>query len=115
MVKRKSPPRSLGKGPAISVGANLNPKVYVLLKEAAKEAKVDYQIFASPNGTGTDANAMQITRAGVATGLVCIPCRYMHTPNEVVSLKDLENTVRLVAQLSRMIDESVDFIPQVGK
>ena len=106
---------SLGKGPVIAVGANINPKVLSLLKEAAKQAKIKYQMLAAPMATGTDANAMQISRAGVATGLVSIPCRYMHTPNEVMSLSDLDNTAKLLSQFARLIDDEVDYIPQSPK
>jgi endoglucanase len=102
-----------GEGPVIAVGANINPMVFTLLKEAADKAGVKYQIEAAPRGTGTDANAIQTTRAGVAAGLISIPCRYMHTQNEVVSLNDVEGAVKIIAQFVRMIDDSTDFIPSV--
>jgi len=101
----------LGKGADISVGANINPKVFELLKEAAQIANVPYQISAAPGGTGTDANAIQLSRAGVAAGLVSIPNRYMHTPNEVISLSDLESAVKIIAQFARMINDETNFIP----
>lgn len=103
----------LGKGPAIVVGANINPKVFELLKEAAEKAKINYQIEAAPRGTGTDANAIQTTRAGVAAGLVSIPNRYMHTPNEIISFKDLDGAVRIIVEFIKMIDNNTDFIPKV--
>lgn len=102
-----------GKGPVISVGANINPKVFQLLKEAGKKAKVSYQVEAAPRATGTDANIIQVTRAGVATGVVSIPNRYMHTPNEIISLKDLDETVKLLAKFVELIDDDTDFIPKV--
>ena len=71
-----------------------------------------YQIEAAPRGTGTDANAIQTTRAGVAAGLVSIPNRYMHTPIEVVSFKDLEGAVKTIAEFSRAISDETDFIPK---
>lgn len=104
---------ALGKGPAIAVGANINPKVFELLKKAAEKAKVDYQINAEPRGTGTDANAIQTTRAGVAAGLVSIPNRYMHTPNEIISFKDLDGAVKIIAEFIRLIDDNTNFIPSV--
>jgi len=103
----------LGKGPTISVGANINPKVFELLKKAGDKAKVKYQVEAAPRGTGTDANAIQVTRAGVAAGLISIPNRYMHTPNEVISFGDLDGAVKLLAEFVRSIDDSTDFIPKV--
>ncbi len=103
----------LGKGAIIAVGANINPRVFELLKEAAQKAKVDYQIEAAPRGTGTDANAIQTTRAGVAAGLISIPNRYMHTPNEIISFKDLDGAVKILAEFVRMINDKTDFIPKV--
>ncbi len=104
---------TLGKGPGISVGPNINPMVFELLKKAAKNTKTDYQIEATPRGTGTDANAIQVTRAGVATGLVSIPNRYMHTPNEIISFKDLESSVKILVEFIKLIDDKTDFIPKV--
>lgn len=86
----------LGKGPIICRGANINPKVYTKLIEAAKKHKIPYQLEADPRPTGTDARAIQVCKAGVATGLISIPLRYMHTPSEVVDLQDVENTVKLL-------------------
>lgn len=102
----------LGKGPSISVGANINPKVFELLRKTAENSKIDYQVNAAPRGTGTDANAIQTTRSGVAAGLVSIPNRYMHTPNEVISFSDLDGAVKLLAEFVRSIDDNTDFIPK---
>lgn len=101
----------LGAGPVVSRGCNINPKVFDLLEKAAKETKSKYQIEAAPRATGTDANALQVNRAGVATGLVSIPNRYMHTPNEVISLKDLDTTVKILVQFIQYLNEDVDFRP----
>ena len=103
---------TLGKGPIISRGANINPKVYELLVKAAKRKKIPYQVQGIPGGTGTDANAIQLTRAGVAAGLLSVPVRYMHTPVEVMALKDLENTAKLLAEFILLIDKKTDFIPK---
>ncbi len=99
----------IGKGPAISRGANINPKVFDLLVDVAQKEKIPYQVEAAPRGTGTDANVMQLSRGGVATGLVSIPNRYMHTPVELVSLDDLENIVKLLAGFILRINEKSDF------
>lgn len=104
---------ALGKGPVIVVGANINPAVFQLLKKAAAKTKVEYQVEAAPRGTGTDANAIQTTRAGVAAGLISIPNRYMHTPNEIISFKDLDGAVKIIVEFIRMIDDNTDFIPKV--
>lgn len=86
----------IGSGPVIAKGPNINSKVFEMLLTVAEEENIPYQIEAISHGTGTDANAIQLTRSGVATGLVSIPLRYMHTPVEVVSLEDLENTAKLL-------------------
>jgi putative aminopeptidase FrvX len=103
---------SLGKGPIISRGANINPKVYELMVKAAKKKKIPHQIQGIPGGTGTDANAIQLSRAGVAAGLLSVPLRYMHSPVEVLALKDLENSAKLLAEFILMIDKKTDFIPK---
>lgn len=102
----------LGKGPIIARGANINPKVYELLVKTAKKKKIPHQIQGIPGGTGTDANVIQLTRAGVAAGLLSVPLRYMHTPIEVLALKDLENTAKLLAEFILTIDAKTDFIPR---
>ena len=109
--KKKIGDIAIGKGPAVAVGPNINPKVFELLKEAGKRKKINFQVEVESGATGTDANAIQVTRAGVATGLVCIPNRYMHSPNEVISLKDLDDTALLIAEFIRMINDKTDFIP----
>ncbi len=87
---------SLGKGPVIAKGPNINKSVFERLLKTAKSAKLPYQIEGIPRATGTDANAIQITRGGVAAGLISLPLRYMHSPVEVVSFVDLENAVKLI-------------------
>ncbi len=102
---------SLGKGPVLHRGANINPVVGELLTKTARRKRIPTQMQAAPRATGTDANAIQITRSGVAAGLVSIPNRYMHTPVEVVSLKDLDNTSRLLAEFILALDPSIDLTP----
>jgi endoglucanase len=109
--KRTNGDLKIGGGPVISTGANINPKLESLLVAAAKSHKIAHQVEAEPLGTGTDANAIQLNRAGVATALVSIPNRYMHTPVEVVSLGDLEAAARLLAETIASIDKNARFIP----
>jgi Cellulase M and related proteins len=97
MEKNKSSDVKLGKGPTILRGANANRKLADFLIAQAEEHGIPYQLEATPGGTGTDANAMQISRAGMFTGLVGIPLRYMHTPGEVISLSDADNAAELLA------------------
>lgn len=102
---------SLGKGPVIARGPNINPKVYELLIKTAEEENIPYQIEGIPRGTGTDANVIQLTRAGVAAGLVSIPNRYMHTPCEIVDTEDVENGIKLLSLFIKRLIEDIDLTP----
>jgi tetrahedral aminopeptidase len=101
----------LGKGPVIHRGPNMNPKVVQKLIQAADDHNIPYQLAASGKATGTDANAMQINRSGMATGLVSIPNRYMHSPVEVISLDDIDRAADLLAWFVESIDSGLDFTP----
>ncbi len=109
--KRKHGDVKCGGGPAISRGANINPRVFDLLCEAAEAEKIPYQIEGAPRGTGTDANAIQLSRGGKAAALVSVPLRYMHTPTEVLSIDDLENTVKLLSAFVLRLEPDTDFTP----
>jgi endoglucanase len=102
----------LGKGPSVSCGANTNRALFALVTEAAKRESIPYQVQVMPGATPTDANALQLNQGGMATGLLGVPLRYMHTPGEVISLTDIENCARLVAAYCRMITPETDFTPQ---
>ena len=91
----------LGGGPIICRGPNINPKIYDRLIRAAKRLRIAHQVEGDPRPTGTDARALQMGRGGVATGLVSVPLRYMHTPSEVVDLQDIENCVRLLVEFAK--------------
>jgi tetrahedral aminopeptidase len=103
---------TLGKGPVVSVGANINPVVSRLLLEAAARKSIPVQRLGEPGATGTDANVIQISRAGVAAGLLSIPDRYMHTPVEENHLADVENAIRLLTETILAITPKTDFIPR---
>jgi endoglucanase len=98
----------LGSGPVIGRGSTLSPKVFELLVETAEEAGIDYTVSASGRGTSTDADAIQISRSGVPTGLVSIPLRYMHSPVELCDLGDVEATVELVAAFAARLQAGLD-------
>jgi endoglucanase len=108
----KVTPCHLGKGPAISRGPNTNPEVEKLLVSTAKRHKVPYQPQPSHGLLGNDANSMQVSRNGVATGSIGIPNRYMHTQVEMCSLKDLENSAKLLANFILAIGPKTDFTPR---
>ncbi|MCA9790454.1 MAG: M42 family metallopeptidase [Candidatus Eremiobacteraeota bacterium] len=109
--KRKVGDLRLGKGPVICRGPNINPKVFARLVEVARKKKIPYQVEADGRGTGTDANVIQLTRAGVATGLVSIPLRYMHNPCEMLALEDLDNTVKLLVAFAQSVSSKDDWTP----
>ncbi len=98
-------PYKLGGGPVLAFGPNIHPKIFERLCAAADAIEMAYQVEPAAGATGTDAWALQVARGGIPTGLVGIPLRYMHTTVETVSLKDVERTGRLVAQLVAGLDE----------
>lgn len=101
----------LGAGPVLVRGANINPVLSKLLFDTAKKKKIAVQPNAAPNATGTDANAIQISRAGVAAALISLPNRYMHTQVEMCDLRDLEAAARLIAETLLSISKRTSFIP----
>lgn len=102
---------SLGAGAILHRGGNINPVLGKLLCEVARKKKIKYQMQAEPRATGTDANPIQLARGGCAAALVSVPNRYMHTPVEVVSLKDLDAIVALLAECALALTGNEDFIP----
>ena len=96
----------LGQGPVIVTGPQVHPQIFKTLKAAAEAANIKYQVEAEVTPRGTDAYALQMAQAGVATGLVCIPLRYMHTAVETVSLKDITETSRLLTEFIMQIDQA---------
>lgn len=100
-----------GAGPVLTRGANTNPRILRRLIEAAEAEGVPYQIEAEPRGTGTDQNPMQMTRAGMATGLISVPLRYMHTPSEVISTDDMDAAVALITRFVRDLGPNTDITP----
>lgn len=94
----------LGKGPGITVGPNIHPKISAEIIRIAKEFQLPYQLEASPGPTGTDARAIQITRGGIPTGLLSIPLRYMHTSVELLDMDDLKFSGRLLAYFIATVD-----------
>lgn len=111
MDKRKEGDIKMGKGPVLHKGPNINPKIGQMLVQTAEEKNIPYQIAGEPKATPTDANVIQINRAGVAAGLVSVPVRYLHTPIEVISLKDIENAIEFLKQLVLKVNEKENFIP----
>jgi putative aminopeptidase FrvX len=101
----------LNGGPGLTIGGFTNPRVYNLLVAAATDAGIAYQYDIQAGHTGTDNDNVQVSRGGVATGLLNIPCRYMHTGSEIVSLKDIDNTAELIARFVLALEEHTNLIP----
>ncbi len=101
----------LGGGPVIARGPNINPRVFEILVKTARKLKIPYQVEGISRATGTDANVIQITRAGVAAGLVSVPLRYMHTPVETLNLNDVEGVIKLMAGFAEEVKPDMKFIP----
>ncbi|HAW31242.1 MAG TPA: hydrolase, partial [Planctomycetaceae bacterium] len=101
----------VGGGPVVYRGPNVNPVVFSSLKSLADEHEIDCQINGISRPAGNDANAMQLNQGGMATGIVAIPNRYMHSPVEVISLDDLEQAARLLAEFCLAINDQTDFTP----
>jgi endoglucanase len=107
--KKEIGDQKMGGGPIISRGALISPVVFKILRDTAKEHEIAHAVHAVGRDTSTNADAIHIAREGVATGLVSIPNRYMHSPNEMVSLVDVDNAATLLAEFCRSITRETDF------
>jgi endoglucanase len=99
---------ALAKGPTISIGAALHPVIKDKLIATAEKHKIPYQLEIAPGRTGTDADAIHALRTGAATAVIGIPNRYMHSPNEVISLSDLDNAVKLISAFVSSLDDKLE-------
>jgi endoglucanase len=110
--KKEHGEHRIGGGPVITRGSAAHTGVVERLVDAAEAEGVPFTLQAAPKSTKTDADAIYLVRAGVPTGVVSVPNRYMHSPNELVSLSDLERTARLLAAFVRRLGTGVDFTPR---
>ncbi|MGO9906579.1 MAG: M42 family metallopeptidase [Solirubrobacteraceae bacterium] len=99
----------LDSGPVIARGTSLHPLVFERLYDAAEAESIPFTLESLGKGTGTDADAIHLSRGGIPTGLVSIPCRYMHTPVEMVSLADIDAAARLIAAFARRLEPGTSF------
>jgi putative aminopeptidase FrvX len=106
--KKEIGDQKMGGGPILSRGALISPVVFGLLRSTAKEHDIAHAVHAVGRDTSTNADAIHIAREGVATGLVSIPNRYMHSPNEMVSLVDVDNAATLIAEFCRSVTAETD-------
>jgi putative aminopeptidase FrvX len=100
----------LGSGAVIERGTTLHPRVFELLYEAAEQEQIPFTLSSSGRNTGTDADAIHITRTGVPTGLVSVPLRYMHSPVEMVCLDDIDAAARLIAAFASRLEPGMSFV-----
>ncbi len=99
----------LGSGPVLSRGSTLNPGLFEVLFATAQAEKIPFTVEASARATGTDADAVHLSRGGVPTALVSIPIRYMHSPVELVQLDDVSACARLIAAAVLSLDSETSF------
>jgi putative aminopeptidase FrvX len=105
----QSTKHELGSGPVISRGTTLHPLISELLIEVAEAEQIPFTLASEGRATGTDADAVHVVRAGIPTGLVAVPLRYMHSPVELVALSDVEATARLLAAFARRLRPGISF------
>ncbi|HSZ69689.1 MAG TPA: M42 family peptidase [Solirubrobacteraceae bacterium] len=99
----------LGSGPVLSRGSTLHPWLFELLHDTAEREGIPFTVEAAGRATGTDADAVHLSRGGVPTALVSIPMRYMHSPVELVALSDVHACARLIAAAARTLDAQSSF------
>jgi len=110
--KKQVGEHKLGSGPVLGRGSAIHSMVFERLAETAEREGIPFTIQASPKFTSTDADAVYLQRGGIPTGVISIPNRYMHSPNEIVSLDDVEAVIRLMAAFCRGIADDTDFMPR---
>ena len=100
---------ALGCGAILTRGAVVSPVVFQLLRSTAERESIPFRVRAVGRTTGTDADAIHIAHEGIATGIVEIPNRYMHSPNEMISLDDVDQVATLIAATCRAVSVTTDF------
>jgi putative aminopeptidase FrvX len=100
---------TLGSGPVVARGTTLHPEVFEGLYESGEREGIPFTIESLGRGTGTDADAIHLSRSGVPTGLVSVPSRYMHSPVEMVSVDDVDAAARLIAAFARRLEPGMSF------
>jgi putative aminopeptidase FrvX len=99
----------LGSGPVIGRGSTLDPRVFELLHETAEAEEIAFTVESSARATGTDADAIHLSRSGVPTGIVSIPLRYMHSPVELVQIPDVQACAALIAAFAQRLSAGLSF------
>ena len=112
--KRQNGEVNLGGGPVIVRGPNVNPEVAARLKSLASTNDIPVQVKAFGRAAPNDSNALQVNRGGVATGILAIPNRYMHSAVETISLADIDYAASLLAHFAQSVQSEEDFVPVSG-
>jgi endoglucanase len=99
----------LGSGPVLMRGSIMNPRVFELMYETAEREEIPFTVVAGGGRSSTDADAIHLSRAGIPTGLVSIPLRYMHSPVEMVQLDDVHACARLIAAFAKRLEAAISF------
>jgi endoglucanase len=102
----------MGKGVTLVVGPNVHPALFNQFKEVADRQEIPYKVEPTPRMSGTDAMGLQVAAGGIPTMVIGIPLRYMHTPVEVISLKDVRRAGRLLADFAASLD--ADFMNRLS-
>lgn len=110
--KRQVGDHRLGGGPVLSRGSSTNAAMFERLVEIAGREGISYSVQATPRASSTDADAIYLQRGGIATALISIPNRYMHSPHQMIDLRDLHGAVRLIAGFCRSLAETDEFLPR---
>ena len=100
---------AFGSGPVLERGATLSPQLFELLHDTAETEQMPFTVAATGRRTGTDADAVHISRAGVPTAVVSVPLRYMHSPVEMVQLDDVAACARLIAAFAQRLEPGMSF------
>jgi endoglucanase len=100
---------AMGSGPVLGRGSTLHPQVFERLHAAGEAEGIAFTVEASARHTGTDADSISLTRAGVPCGLVSLPLRYMHSPVEMIEMGDVEAAARLIAAFCRSLEPGTSF------
>lgn len=110
--KKLSGEAKLGGGPSLTCGSVNSPVVFDMLTSIAEREGIPYTVKVTPLASGTDADTIYTTRGGIASAVISIPNRYMHSPNEMIQMDDVQNAAKLIAAFCRSLTAEMDFIPK---
>lgn len=110
--KKLSGEAKLGGGPSLTAGSVNSPVVFDMLTSLAEREGIPYTVKVTTPASGTDADIIYRTRGGIASAVISIPNRYMHSPNEMIQMDDVQNAAKLIAAFCRSLTAEMDFIPK---